>query len=174
MTVFRSCAGVMSQKFDDKVFPFRAAVPQPRQGRKIVAQGASPGGRSPHPAFGTPLPRGRERGRGRGRVRVPTADEAVGYILSPAERPDFFNELLTQDTSLALMPQRWELFRSHWTNQEPSSGHFVEQYQCTIDKSAYMSDKRGNVLARGLFNGWPQGGQNARSLSLSCLLHIGR
>ena len=43
---------------------------QPRQGRKMVAQGASPGGRSPHPADGkrcfpgTPLPRGRERGRG--------------------------------------------------------------------------------------------------------------
>ena len=55
---------VLSQRLADKVFPFRVAVPQPRQGRKIVAQGASPGGRSPHPAFGTPLPRGRERGQG--------------------------------------------------------------------------------------------------------------
>jgi hypothetical protein len=27
---------------------------------------------------------------------------------------------------LALMPQRWDLFQLHWTNQEPSSGHFVE------------------------------------------------
>jgi hypothetical protein len=75
------------------------AVAQPRQGRKIVAQGASPGGRSPHPAFGTPLPRGRERGRGRGRVRIPTAD-AVGYPLSPRQvGADFINELLTHDTS---------------------------------------------------------------------------
>jgi hypothetical protein len=31
---------VVSQKLADNVFPFRAAVPQPRQGRKIVAQGA--------------------------------------------------------------------------------------------------------------------------------------
>ena len=44
---------------------------QPRQGRKMVAQGASPGGRSPHPAFGTPLPRGRERGRGEGGYAYP-------------------------------------------------------------------------------------------------------
>ena len=54
---------VLNQKFADKTFALRATVPQPRQGRKIVTQGASPGGRSPHPAFGTPLPRGRERGR---------------------------------------------------------------------------------------------------------------
>jgi hypothetical protein len=60
----KSETSVLSQKFADKVFPFREAAPQPRQGRKIVAQGASPGGESPHPAFGTPLPRGRERGRG--------------------------------------------------------------------------------------------------------------
>ena len=92
-----AAASVLSQKFAGKVFPFRVAVPQPRQGRKIVAQGASSGGRSPHPAFGTPLPHGRERGRGRGRVRLPTAD-AVGYPLSPAPRADFINELLTQDT----------------------------------------------------------------------------
>jgi hypothetical protein len=43
------------------------------KGRNIVAQGVSPGLESPHPAFGTPLPRGRERGGGRGRVAQPTA-----------------------------------------------------------------------------------------------------
>ena len=95
-----SPASVLSQKFDHKVLHMRAVFSQPRQGRKIVAQGASPGARSPHPAFGTPLPLGRERGRGRGRVRIPTAD-AVGYILSPAPRAELFNELLTQDTSLS-------------------------------------------------------------------------
>ena len=39
-------------------------VPQPRQGRKMVAQGASPGIGGPHPACRTPLPPERERGRG--------------------------------------------------------------------------------------------------------------
>ena len=92
-------ASVLSQKFADNVSPLRATVPEPRQGRKIVAQGASPGGESPHPAFGTPLPRGRERGRGRGRVRIPTAD-AVGYLLSPAPRADFINELLPHAAGL--------------------------------------------------------------------------
>ncbi len=33
---------------------------QPRQGRKRVAQGVSPGWKDPHPAFGTPLPPRRE------------------------------------------------------------------------------------------------------------------
>ena len=98
---------VVSQKLADNVFPFRAAVPQPRQGRKIVAQGASPGGRSPHsvPQSGIPpLPRGRERGQGRGRVLLPTAD-AVGYPLSPRQvGADFINELLTQHTSFSLAP----------------------------------------------------------------------
>ena len=42
----------------------RGAFSEPRQGRKIVAQGVSPGLDGPHPAFGTPLPHGRERGRG--------------------------------------------------------------------------------------------------------------
>jgi hypothetical protein len=55
---------VLSQKFADKVFVMPAAFSQPRQGRKIVAQGASPGVESPHTAFGTPLPPERERGRG--------------------------------------------------------------------------------------------------------------
>ena len=32
-------ATFLSQKFRDKVTPFRVAVPQPRQGRKVVAQG---------------------------------------------------------------------------------------------------------------------------------------
>jgi hypothetical protein len=94
-------ASVLSQKFADKVVPFRAAVPQPRQGRKMVAQGANPGGRGPHPVrrlTDTPLPRGRERGRGRGRVCLPTAD-AVGYPLSPRQvGADFINQLLAQDT----------------------------------------------------------------------------
>ena len=61
----------------DKVSLLRATVPEPRQGRKIVAQGASPGG---------------------GRAHLPTAD-AVGYLLSPrCIGADFINELLTQDT----------------------------------------------------------------------------
>ena len=76
-------------------------VPQPRQGRKMVAQGASPGGTSPSPRRAerdTPLPRERERGRGRGRVLLLTAD-ALGYPLSPRQvGADFINELLTQDT----------------------------------------------------------------------------
>ena len=84
----------LSPKFADKVFPVGAAVQQPRQGRKIVAQGVSPGRRSPHPAFGTPLPRGRERGRGRGRARKPTAG-AVGCGLPPASRADFIDEPMT-------------------------------------------------------------------------------
>ena len=116
----------------------RGADRQPRQGRKIVAQGArscekiaiancsgdlrspnlqiikaggqrpplqrrffhsfaSPGRKTPHPTFGTPLPRRRERGRGRWRPRNPTAG-AVGYGLPPASRADFINELPTQDT----------------------------------------------------------------------------
>jgi len=66
----------LNQKLAHKVFLMRAVFSQPRQGRKIVAQGASPGG---------------------GRARRPTAC-AVGYILSPAPRAELFNELLTQDT----------------------------------------------------------------------------
>jgi hypothetical protein len=54
----------VSQKFADKIFLLRTVVRQPRQGRKIVAQGASPGSDGPHPACGTPLPPERERGRG--------------------------------------------------------------------------------------------------------------
>jgi len=98
---------VLSQKLADKVFPFRWSFHS--AGRGVIPrtqdQGASPGGRSPHPVpqSGTPLSRaarrpkavtiarlrrgfgpqgGRERGRGRGRVLLPTAD-AVGYPLSP-------------------------------------------------------------------------------------------
>ena len=99
-------ASFLSQKFADKVTLFRVAVPQPRQGRKVVAQGGSPGGRSPHPVrqlTDTPLPRGRERGRGRGRACRPTAD-AVGYPLSPRQvGADFVNELLIVDTSPLLI-----------------------------------------------------------------------
>src|SRR5581483_6684255 len=43
------------------------AAPSAPKGRQIVAQGVSPAIEGlPHPAFGTPLPRGRERGKGRG------------------------------------------------------------------------------------------------------------
>jgi hypothetical protein len=62
--MWEAIASLLSQKFADKVFLMRAAFSQPRQGRKIVAQGASPGVDSPHPAFGTPLPPERERGGG--------------------------------------------------------------------------------------------------------------
>ena len=55
---------MLSQKSADKVYVIWAAFSEPRQGGKIVAQGASPGVESPHPAFGTPLPPERERGRG--------------------------------------------------------------------------------------------------------------
>ena len=66
-------ASLLSQKFAGKVSLMRKALLQPRQGRKIVAQGVSPGVEGPlpalhhtvqGPAFGTPLPHGRERGRG--------------------------------------------------------------------------------------------------------------
>jgi hypothetical protein len=51
-------ASVLSQKFAHKVFLMGAVFLQPRQGRKIVAQGASPGGGpSPRPsADGHPSP----------------------------------------------------------------------------------------------------------------------
>ena len=51
MTVFRSCASVLSQKFADKVFPFRMAVPQPRQGRNpaYAGPGRQPWGKEPSP-----------------------------------------------------------------------------------------------------------------------------
>ena len=45
--MLKNPSSLLSQKLADKVFPFRVAVPQPRQGRKMVAQGASPGGRCP-------------------------------------------------------------------------------------------------------------------------------
>ena len=59
-------ASVLSQKLADKVLLVRAAFSQPRQGRKIVAQGASPGVESPHPVpqSGTPLSRPSGRGDG--------------------------------------------------------------------------------------------------------------
>ena len=55
-------ASALSQRFVDKVFLMQDGSSQPRQGRDTVAQGESPGLYGPHPAFGTPLPRGRERG----------------------------------------------------------------------------------------------------------------
>ena len=57
-------AGVSNQKIFDRVFLIQPLWEEPRPGRKIVAQGASPGLEGPHPAFGTPLPLGRERGWG--------------------------------------------------------------------------------------------------------------
>jgi hypothetical protein len=59
-------ASVLSQKFADKPFALPMTLPQPRQGRKIVAQGVSPGCATltPSAAADTPLPPERERGRG--------------------------------------------------------------------------------------------------------------
>ena len=57
-------SSVLSQESAEKVYVIWAAFSQPRQGRKIVAQGASPGVESPHPAFGTPLPVAAARGDG--------------------------------------------------------------------------------------------------------------
>ena len=51
--------------------------------RNTLAQGASPGFAGPHPAFGTPLPRGRERGRGR--VPQPTALRRGLRYVAPSE-----------------------------------------------------------------------------------------
>ncbi len=51
-------------------------------GAKYGSPGRQPWGKGPHPAFGTPLPRGRERGRGRGKASL-TA-RAVGYFMPPA------------------------------------------------------------------------------------------
>ena len=58
---------------------------EPRQGRKIVAQGASPGEGALTPPTASLSPRGGERGRGEGGAPVPTAG-AVGYDLPPAAR----------------------------------------------------------------------------------------
>ena len=49
------CTNVPSQKLAHEVFPMRAVLSQPRQGRKIVAQGASPGG-GPSPRLRRPSP----------------------------------------------------------------------------------------------------------------------
>ena len=57
-------ASVLSQKFAYKVFLMRAVFSQPRQGRKMVAQGASPGG-GPSPRLRPPSP-GRRGDRGDG------------------------------------------------------------------------------------------------------------
>ena len=88
-----------------------AATRQPRQGRKIVAHGVSRGEKSPHPASGTPLPRGRERGWGRGSAPLPMA-YAMGYVLTPAPRAEFLNELLRRDTrSSGFPPVAWRVGR---------------------------------------------------------------
>jgi hypothetical protein len=49
------CANVLSQKLADKVFPFRVAAPQPRQGRKI-SPGRHPWGKEPSPRLRYPFP----------------------------------------------------------------------------------------------------------------------
>jgi len=59
-----AATSVVSHTLVHKVFLVWAAFLQPRPGRKIVAQGISPGVDGPHPAFGTPLPPERERGQG--------------------------------------------------------------------------------------------------------------
>ncbi|SPE26193.1 hypothetical protein SBA2_280037 [Acidobacteriia bacterium SbA2] len=63
-------AGVLSQKFVKKIFLVRSGFSKPRQGRKRVVQGASPGSEGPHSSFGTPLPLMRERGGGEGVARA--------------------------------------------------------------------------------------------------------
>src|SRR5215470_17347219 len=63
----------------------RGSVRESRSGGITLAQGASPGFAGPHPAFGTPLPRGRERGRGRGRVPQPTALRRGLRYVAPSE-----------------------------------------------------------------------------------------
>jgi len=74
-----------------------ARLSEPRQGRDTVAQGASPGSDSPHPAFGAPLPPGGRGDGGEGWVSRPTA-YAVGYALPPAPRAELFDLFLAQDT----------------------------------------------------------------------------
>jgi hypothetical protein len=66
-SIAQPASTVLSQKSADKVLLVRAVFSQPRQGRRIVAQGASPGVESPYPVprlRDTPLPPERERGRG--------------------------------------------------------------------------------------------------------------
>jgi len=67
----------------------------------MIAQGESPGKSSPHPAFGTPLPPGGRGDGGEGALPRPTAC-AVGFILPPAPRAEFFNELLTRGATGSL------------------------------------------------------------------------
>jgi len=55
----------------------RPASSQPRQGRKILAQGASPGVESPHPVPQSGTPLSRQSGRG---------DGGEGGSLTPTRR----------------------------------------------------------------------------------------
>ena len=71
---------------------------EPRQGRHRVAQGLSPGLDGPHRASGAPLPLGGRGDGGEGGLSRPTAC-AAGYRMLPAPRAEFFNELLTHDSS---------------------------------------------------------------------------
>ena len=81
----------------------RAASSEPRQGRKIVAQGVSPGLDGPHTVFGTPLPHGRERGAGGEGASLTHGLEAVkkstAVILSVAKdlRSYLFFQRATDD-----------------------------------------------------------------------------
>jgi hypothetical protein len=71
----------------------------------MLAQGVSPGKRSPLPVPTLsvhPLPVRGERAGVRGRLDQPTA-RAVGHLIPPVcRRAHFFIELLTQDTGLEL------------------------------------------------------------------------
>src|SRR5208337_1246097 len=48
-SIAQPASTVLDQKSADKILLVRAVFSQPRQGRRIVAQGASPGVESPHP-----------------------------------------------------------------------------------------------------------------------------
>ncbi|SPE29975.1 hypothetical protein SBA2_470037 [Acidobacteriia bacterium SbA2] len=63
---------VVSQKFVEYVSPSA-------DGRKQVAQGASPGLDGPHPASGTPLPLGGRGDGGEGGSRDPSVDGLLAY-----------------------------------------------------------------------------------------------
>jgi len=62
----------VSQKFVEYVSPSA-------DGRKQVAQGASPGLDGPHPASGTPLPLGGRGDGGEGGSRDPSVDGLLAY-----------------------------------------------------------------------------------------------
>src|SRR6516165_6833421 len=72
-------------KFVHKTPDFQGFGSRAAKRRNALAQGASPGFTGPHPAFGTPLPRGAGEGRGRGRVPQPTALRRGLRYVAPSE-----------------------------------------------------------------------------------------